>query len=100
MKEFIDYSGMKISEIKAASRNMLREDLINFLKTQYETVVPIGNTEIGVVTGTAPDDDGWLQDVVNVIKVSTKAWYSRSGEDIKREVKKFDLDAAAGGYEE
>lgn len=99
--ELIDFSGKKISEIKAEARQLVRDEMLEFLKTKHERVEPIGNTEIGIVVGTAPDDDGWTQDVVVVAKITAKPWYGRDKSSEKsREVKRFDLDAASGGYEE
>ena len=96
--EPIDYSGKKISEIKRLARQHVLESAVRGLKQEFETVVPINNTEIAVVAGIAPDDDGYMQDVVCVLQVTAKSWYSRKGD--KRQVKKYDLDAIVEGYEE
>lgn len=93
-----DFTGMKTSAIYKDVRKMLSDDFLEYLSQKYERAARISNTEVAVVVGTFTDEDGFVQEVCGVCKASSKAFYSKS-EDVKREVKKFDLDDEVEAYE-
>lgn len=86
-----DFTGMSTSAIYKEVRQMLSDDFLEYLSQKYERAARISNTEVAVVVGTFVDEDGFTQDVCGVCKASSKPFYSKS-EDLKREVKKFDID--------
>lgn len=92
-----DFSGMKVSAIKAAAREMLVSDFLEFLSAKYETVAKVGSAEVAVVVGTVKDEDGFEQDVVVTAKATAKSFYDKS-DNLKREVRKFDIFEAADEY--
>ena len=93
-KIFLDFMGEeKVSVIKDKARKDLIEDLLVFLNERYDRARQISGNEIGVVIGQAPDEDKFASDLVGVVKVSIKPWYNKS--DLKRPVRKFDLDSGS-----
>ena len=93
-----DFSGMKVSAIKTAAREMLVEDFMEFLSMKYETVAKVGPSEVAVVVGTVKDADGFEQDVIVTAKATAKSFYDKTS-DVKREVHKFNIYDEAEAYE-
>lgn len=79
-KELRDFSGMKVSQIKAAVREQLMADFAEFLEQKYETWGKVAAGEMGVVVGIFTDEDGFSHDVPAVIKATAKPFYDSVGE--------------------
>lgn len=95
-KIFMDFMDeKKISVIKEKARQLILEDIFQYLSEKYETVKMTASNEFGVVVGSAPDADGFAHDVVVTIKCSTRYWYEKDG---KRPIHAYDLDKEADAY--
>lgn len=96
-------STMKISEIKHDMRIYLMNEVEQFLKQKYETVGKISANEIGVSIGTY-DDDGFINDVCCVIKISAKPFYFKEPQlkddgKMSKEIKAYDLETAIENFQ-
>ena len=97
--EFHDFSNVdSVNQLKKDARGILREEIMEFLRTRYEDVMRVGENEFGVVVGSAPDEDGFASDVVVCVKCITKPWYTNEN-CRSRPVIKYDLAEEAELYE-
>lgn len=96
--ELHDFSEERtVSGIKDAARNVIMNDLMEYLAQKYETVKKVSSNEFGVIVGTVPDEDGFTSDVTVVVKCQTKNWYDK--ECAKRDCRRYDLYEEAEAYE-
>lgn len=97
-----DYTGMKVSQVKAAVRAQIMEDFFEFLQQKYKTYGQVAAGEIALYAATFTDEDGFPHDVPAVIKVTAKPFYDSVGEkgretepyDVEEEIKQFKLAKA------
>lgn len=94
-----DYNGMKISEIKNNARTSVLNEVMNFLKTKYDTVEQVSNNKVAIAAGTIDDNDGCPMDIPVVIKVSCLSWYDKKAQtDNGRDVVRYDIYEEAQAY--
>ena len=79
-KIFIDFTGKKISQVKAAVRETLMNDFIEFLSAKYTKVGKVSANEIAVILGHWKDEDGFDHEVPAVVKATAKPFYDSIGE--------------------
>lgn len=93
-------SEMKISAIRRDARESLLNEIVEFLKSKGYEVAQIKSNEVGVVIGTYEDEDKFLHDVVDVVKVTSKPFYSKEAvTENGRDVVEYDLLTEAEDYE-
>lgn len=103
----MNFEGMN----KTAIRNKVREDLtkefLEFLIEKHgefledgasKRVGQTGSNEVGVVVGKAPDNDGFVKDVVALVKVSVPAWWYSVGE-AGRQTNAYDFEEAVANWD-
>lgn len=88
----------KVSVIKEKARQVIIDDIMNYLSERYENCRRTASNELGVVVGVAKDEDGFSSDVITTIKVSTRPWYNKE-DCVARPVHKYELDEEADAYE-
>lgn len=98
-KIFLDFtSEEKVSVIKDKIRETLINDFLEYLNNKYDRARQLSGNEVGAVIGQALDEDKFPSDIVAAVKVSVKPWYNKR--DLKRPVRKFDLDSGSEYSEE
>ena len=91
---------MKISAIRRDARESLLNEIIEFLKGKGYEMAQVKSNEVGVVIGTYEDEDKFLHDVVDVVKVTSKPFYSKEATTEEgRDVVEYDLLTEAEDYE-
>ena len=89
----MDFTGLKISQVKAKVREQMMADFMEFLKAKYDaveakdngngyyegTIGQVGTNEIALVVGEWTDDDGYSHEVPVVIKATAKPFYDSIG---------------------
>jgi acyl-CoA reductase-like NAD-dependent aldehyde dehydrogenase len=97
-KIFVDFTEeSKVSATKEKARQTVVEDLIAYLSERYDVVRQIASNELGIVIGSAKDENGFASDVVITLKATCRPWYDKT--DCKRPVERFDLEYEAETYE-
>lgn len=96
-KNNFDFSGKKISEVKNEVRQILTEELKQYLSERYEKVRLVSTNEIAVLVGNRNDEDGFSHDVVSTIKITCKPFYDSVGEKGRQTVQ-YDIDEEASNY--
>lgn len=79
-KTYVDFTGKKISQVKAAVREMLMNDFIEFLSEKYTKTGKVSSNEIAVIVGHWVDEDGFDHEVPGVVKATAKPFYDSVGE--------------------
>lgn len=78
-KVYRDFSGMKVSQVKTAVREMLMADFAEFLTQKYTKCGAVGAAEMGVVVGFFVDEDGFEHEVSAIVKATAKPFYDSVG---------------------
>lgn len=78
-KVYRDFTGMKVSQVKTAVREMLMADFAEFLAQKYAKTGQVGAAEMAVVVGHFTDEDGFDHEVPAVVKATAKPFYDSVG---------------------
>lgn len=101
-KVYLDLTSI---EKKSQVQDKVQEEFFNalreFLESRYTEVRQVGNADLGVVVGSAKDDDGFTNDVVVVVHGTVKHWYDqkRTYKGEEKDIPRYDLEESAEEYE-
>ena len=101
----MNFEGMNKTAIRNKVRAQLTADFVEFLKEKYGEFVDEGvprvrqtaSNEVGVIVGVAPDNDGFPQDVVALVKTSGPSWWESVGQKGKVTTA-YDFNEAADNW--
>lgn len=94
-------SEQKISAIQKDLRTSITAELVEFLKSKYDTVEMVGSNKIAIVAATYTDADGFVMDIPVVVQPTVKSWYDKAATSEKgRDVKAYDIFEEAEAYKD